>query len=376
MTLQSSEITINPIIKEDFYKYSINKFGDIEDNNFKKTLDKKKLQSPLYYESLLKLNYIDQGGFEHGSLPHQYAFFQQDKRFSTTRLKGWQQIFGLIFNQIKSSNKNIMADFLAGGGTSCQRITQLFIGDKKPSITGIDVSKSMVQIATENKYPIFLGSCFCHPFKRESMDASFASYGVHHVPLQDREEFVRSMIYTVKPGGVILLHDFEEKSIGARWYSELIHTYRPGHDYKHFSRDELYNYFKINGITPYITKLYDPFYLEGNQNQSHDDLFREFAAYLICLFSLKKLLPPNMNFNQLHEHKDREYWLRIKNILLPYLSLSDEDYATINKEGDITHPQIREVKISLEKEFKEGTTSDGKPFIIAPRASLIAIGKK
>lgn len=291
---------------------------------FEKYLSAKHLSSQEYRRELEHLLNMDQGGFEHGDLSGLYVAFQNSPRYSSTRLCGWKNLLDIAFSSISKRaalKDGLIIDFLAGSGTLSKRARQLE-PFKSPTVIGLDVSKRMTKQALKHKETVFWASHKTHFFKDEIADVAVAAYGFHHVPLNERDSFVASMQKTLKKDGLCIIHDFEEGSATARWYSEVIHQYRTaGHPYSHVTYNHLQQllipYFKETEIK----YLYDPFYLVGNIGQDAQSLKQEFYSYLIGLFNLEKLVPHGIRIENLNNYMNSSYWESIDNLLSPFFIL-------------------------------------------------------
>lgn len=358
----------------------------IQSFNVSLLLENPWLEKYIYFKTLSSLDYkreltnllnIDQGGFEHGDLSGLYVTFQNSPRYSSTRLCGWNNLLQIAFSSIGKKSEledGLILDFLAGSGTLSKKVKQLTL-DKTPTVIGIDVSKRMVDQAQKYKETVFWASCATHPFKRDIADVTVAAYGFHHVPLNQRDEFVSNMQKPLKKDGICIVHDFEEGSATARWYSEVIHSYRTvGHPYSHVTRPQLKQL-----LSPYFgnvtTKyLYDPFYLEGKEDQDIQSLKQEFYAYLIGLFNLEKLLPESVKMQNLINYTNLSYWKNIDKLLSPYFTLSDEEIKEIQDGKIDRYDAVNKTDIPIVSNLTVTQLSNNRIGLIAPRVALIGIG--
>ena len=330
-----------------------------------------------YQKSLEQLEKIDHGGFNHNDLSSQYSNFQTDKRYGSTRLVGWKNLFSLLINSTSPQQKDtngLILDFLSGSGTLSQRASQIW-HSFPPQIMGIDTSFKMCQEAKKNNAAVFWGSHDLHPFKSSCADACVAAYGFHHVPEGERKAFVRSMALTLSETGVCLLHDFVEGSSSSRLYSELIHAYRNnGHHYKHFTTDEFHSLLHPHFFNVEIHHIYDPFYLEGEKGQSIESLKREFLFYIVNLYGLQKLLPSECSYKNLLNISNNNYWIELENIISPYLAISTEE---INLLSNIDTPAcLNNYSVPFANEMSTLKLSTDRYCIIGPRIALVGIGSQ
>jgi SAM-dependent methyltransferase len=109
------------------------------------------------------------------------------------------------FKELQQLNRGSALDFGCGMG----RITQALNGHFD-SVTGIDISKTMVQLANENnKYP---KKCFykhneytsLKEFDADSFDFIVSFITLQHLPQQYIFNYLEEFFRVIKPGGIIL----------------------------------------------------------------------------------------------------------------------------------------------------------------------------
>jgi hypothetical protein len=98
------------------------------------------------------------------------------------------------------------------------------------------------------------------------LDGAVFAYGTHHIPPKDRPETFKEAFRTIRPGGRVVVQDFEEGTPTARWYSEALHRYTAtGHDCAHFTRNGLGELLENAGFVDVATlDVDDSFRIEGN----------------------------------------------------------------------------------------------------------------
>lgn len=330
------------------------------------------------YEELNIVSTLGDGGFGHGSIGQIYGRMQRDMRYCYSRLTGYQAIFNLMMPLANAKSGNLIVDLLAGNGT----LTRMFkkLHDKiSPMIIGIDISETLIKDSFENGEISFRSKMTDNIFGKEIAEAAICAYGTHHIPEKDRYSFFLSAKELVKKGGKILIHDFEENSSTAKWYSDLIHRYRPGgHPCKHFTeagmKDILSSLFKKTELT----YIYDPFYLEFDREIDNQQVKRNFFSYLIRLFALQKLLPKkDVDYFSLGSYKNEKYWNFIETELTPFFNITDSLLSKCSNKDNLV--QYNEGTCIVEKNVIPGTSLrihelNGKKFLIAPRVGLVGIG--
>nr|CAG8536288.1 12456_t:CDS:2 [Entrophospora candida] len=327
----------------------------LEKEEIIKFIDDTQLNNPLYLESLKSLRKLENGGFE---------------------------------KNLNKNHENLsIIDFLSGSGTLSKRLKILWKQEQNlPTVLGMDISEKMCQLARENGETVFWGSCRNHCFKKHIADTVIASYGVHHIPPQERKIFITSVYNILKENGVCLIHDFLEGHPSTRWYSEIIHKYRTyGHDCKHFTEEDMFSLFSEDFSTSEVRFIYNPFCLVGQKGQDENSLKQKFFSYLISLFNLSKLLPKPVTFEQIFHYKDVSYWKDVEEIFTPYFRISQSDIKRIDyfvkktkNYEDILHP----IEVPIFEELTIYPLSNQKipdqatPCLVAPRMAIVGIGYK
>ncbi len=311
------------------------------------------------------LDSIDSGGFGHGPVSVKYNHYRLHPRYVNTRDTGVVNLLNIMAKHCDITSESVIIDFLAGSGYLSKKLKQYWSKSLPPKVFGIDVSSSMVHQAGLNEEIVFRSYHGGHLFKDNSADFAISCYGTHHIPFEERDNFVKAAHDVLKPGGKFILHDFEEQSPTARWYSDVIDKYRLcGHPYKHFEQAELTNLFSKYFAEVEVVKVYDPFVLDG---EDPTKLKREFFEYLINFFALEKLMSALENEDEWNEaEKAIEGTFTFQDNDMNGLIQNSAEQGTLFSSEDV--PIVSRITIL--------PNSDGSHRLIAPRIALAGIGYK
>jgi SAM-dependent methyltransferase len=170
--------------------------------------------------------------------------------------------FSPTFSEMPDSDIRIL-DVLGGDGTIARFVENLT--GPKPTIYTADLSRYMVDACLKQNRPCIRQSATRSLFQDNVLDGVLIAYGSHHLSLHDRQIAANEAHRTLKPGGRLVLHDFETGEETAKWFEEVVHPYsRTGHPHPHFSRQEMWQIFGEAGFRDVrILDLNDPFTLPG-----------------------------------------------------------------------------------------------------------------
>ncbi|MFE2531604.1 class I SAM-dependent methyltransferase [Streptomyces sp. NPDC059371] len=185
--------------------------------------------------------------------------YRRAQRTTMVRWTGMRQILRLA-SPPASSHAGTVLDVLGGDGTiarAVSRAADATLGHMSV-LTG-DVSGTMVERALEQGLPAVRQSADFLFLRDGAVDATLLAYGTHHIAPRDRPAAVAEAVRVTRAGGRVLLHDFDESSPMARFFTEVVHPCSTaGHDYRHFSRPSLTALFDGAGIPASVHDLYDP----------------------------------------------------------------------------------------------------------------------
>ncbi|MFD8827860.1 class I SAM-dependent methyltransferase [Streptomyces sp. NPDC059605] len=211
-----------------------------------------------------------------------YRRAQQD---SSVRWRGMRQLLEWAAPPEAAFPCTVL-DVLGGDGTIARAVHEHAPGlrDRLSILTG-DLSGDMVERALAQGLPavrqgadhLFLGD--------GTVDAALLVYGTHHIAPQDRPEAVAEALRVVRPGGRVVLHDFETTSPMAGFFTGVVHPHTTaGHDYPHFSRESLAELFEAAGAPARTVDMYDPLVVRGDTEE--EEARRRMCAYVADMYGV------------------------------------------------------------------------------------------
>jgi ubiquinone/menaquinone biosynthesis C-methylase UbiE len=187
--------------------------------------------------------------------------YRRAQRDALVRWTGIRQLLRLAAPDASETPAGLeVLDVLGGDGTLARAAaSQAGGGGPRLRIVTGDLSGHMVDRALAQGLPAVRQAAHFLFLRDASMDAVLLAYGTHHIPPSRRPEAVAEAVRVVRPGGRIVLHDFDESSPMAGFFTGVVHPNAPGgHRYDHFTRDELDGLFRSAGVPARIVDLYDP----------------------------------------------------------------------------------------------------------------------
>lgn len=201
-----------------------------------------------------------------------------------------------IFDLAVPNRANLAADFavldsLGGNGTLTRIVRDSLPPSQVPFIVTSDVSGRMIESALLQGLPairqplqdlVWVDNC--------TFDVVIVAYGTHHVPPEERAKAVEEAYRVLKPGGRVLLQDFEIGCPTTDWYDKVLDRYTlTGHKYEYFTRQQFNDLLAENCFDDIsVLDAYDPFILYADDPKIART---QLLVYIFTLFGLEKLLP-------------------------------------------------------------------------------------
>ncbi|MFI6924181.1 class I SAM-dependent methyltransferase [Nonomuraea spiralis] len=193
---------------------------------------------------------------DRGGRGDSYRRAQQD---ALVRWTGIRALLGLLAPD-PAAGPPLLLDVLGGDGTVARAAAgRLGSLDSKPTIITGDLSGQMVDRALAQGLPAVRQAAQFLFLRAESVDGVLLAYGTHHIDPADRPRAVAEAVRVTRPGGRIVLHDFDDDGPMAGFFARVVHPHAAGgHAYRHFTRSGLAALFADAGLAVRVLDLYDP----------------------------------------------------------------------------------------------------------------------
>ncbi|WP_292414977.1 methyltransferase domain-containing protein [Mesorhizobium sp.] len=183
----------------------------------------------------------------------------------------------------------IICDLLAGDGYVNKVAHRLLGAARCPTFINSDISQFMVDnCIRDGLFAIWQSATDPFWIRDGSVDGVLMAYGTHHIPRAQRAIAVQAAARILRPGGMLVLHDFEEGSPTARWFADVVSTHSvTPHDYPHFTAGEVLDLFagaQFDEVT--VQRIADPFVFCGADEES---VLKLLANYVVKMYGLEQL---------------------------------------------------------------------------------------
>jgi len=241
------------------------------------------------YEGVAELATHFEGKLESGR-GDSYRKAQNDNYL--IRAVGFLRIFDLaVPDRAAVSADFAVLDSLGGNGTLTRIVRDSLPAAQVPYIITSDVSGRMIESALAQGLPairqplqdlVWFDDC--------TFDAVIVAYGTHHIPPEERARAMAEAYRVLKPGGHVVLQDFEIGCPTTDWYDKVLDRYTlTGHKYEYFTRQQFEDLLDGNSFEDInVLDVYDPFILYADDPKKARLGLLE---YIFTLFALEKLLP-------------------------------------------------------------------------------------
>lgn len=212
--------------------------------------------------------------------------YRRAQRDASVRWTGARQLLQLAAPT--DGAEGTVLDVLGGDGLIARALSGHPEGaEVNLSILTGDLSGEMVGQALAHGLPA-VRQAADHLFLRDNtMDAVLLAYGTHHIAPQERLCAITEALRVTRPGGRVVLHDFDEHSPMAYFFSDIVHpNTAAGHDYVHFSRELLAGLFDQAGTPARVIDMYDPLIVAG---YTEDDARQRMCEYVADMYGVRSV---------------------------------------------------------------------------------------
>lgn len=247
-----------------------------------------------------------------------------------------------------------LLDVLGGSGTLVRVTRELpqWSTERDWILTG-DVTPEMAAQAFDYGLPAVRQPAQFLLCRDEAFDAVLVAYGAHHIPVEERDGCYAEARRVLRPGGRLVVHDFETGTPMARWFEEIVDAYSPtGHQYTHFSSTDFDKDLTAAGFADVQTvRVYDPITITADDAASARD------RMLWYVRNAYGLTPPDGPAG------DEQVLNWVEQLVTTCLRYTEDDFASL--EG--VPEQVRSTGTLTVYETAEGFRAE------LPRIALVAV---
>ncbi|MBT2393895.1 class I SAM-dependent methyltransferase [Streptomyces sp. ISL-1] len=188
----------------------------------------------------------------------------------------------------------VILDVLGGDGTIARAVGgRADSSAAKLTILTGDISGEMVAQALAYGLPAVRQAAEALLLRDDCVDAALLAYGTHHIAPADRPRAAAEAVRVVRPGGRVVLHDFDESSPMARFFTDVVHpNSSAGHDYPHFTRAEMADHFDGLPVSVQVLDVYDPLVIRGSTAEEVRD---RMCDYIADMYGIRSYLSAQRN---------------------------------------------------------------------------------
>ncbi len=196
--------------------------------------------------------------------------YRQAQRLTFARAQGTRVLLNLFAHRgstpdLLNADPLVILDVLGGDGLVARIAQAAVLSSPSSVIVTSDITPAMVEAALEAGLPALWQPAQRLILRDDCLDGVLCAYGTHHLDHAGLMKTCQEAYRVTRPGGRVVLHDFEPDSAVSRWFSEVVHPYsRNGHEYQHYGSETLTNALRDAGFENIISRpLLDPIIAPG-----------------------------------------------------------------------------------------------------------------
>jgi SAM-dependent methyltransferase len=211
--------------------------------------------------------------------------YRQAQRVTLARARGARALLGLFEDPRALPGPLVILDVLGGDGLVARIAAASAFSSSSMTVVTSDLAPTMVAAALAAGHPAVWQAAQRLILRDDCVDGVLCAYGTHHLDRTALIEMCEEARRVIRPGGRIVVHDFEPDSAVARWFGEVVHRYsRNGHDYEHYGASVLSEAISGRGFEDVASRpLVDPIVTPGS---SPEGARLALARYLFQMYGL------------------------------------------------------------------------------------------
>lgn len=148
-----------------------------------------------------------------------------------------------------------------------------------------DAARSMVSAALDHGHAAIRQLSSDLVLRDSTLDGVVLAYGTHHISPEDLLKTLTEAHRVLKPGGRLVIHDFDPGGAMSRWFSEVVDAHAPGgHSYSHLGTAEIRRALDTNEWEDVSTaEIKDPFKVRKPTSTGAVSTLLAYLRHMYCI---------------------------------------------------------------------------------------------